>query len=294
MTYPTGHPRRAPQFVGLLFVFLAFLFMQPGAAQAQSAPAQAAAPSPYGFADIADFAADAGAIIDARIRRVNIVESARAPGLAPGYTRFYVEGEVTGNLFGTTPVARRVAWLVDRPLAANGRPVRIARERVLLFTRTISDPQRLVLVSPGAMLRWDAAADTAVRSIAAERANGAPPAAITGIVRAMHVPGTVAGEGETQIFLSTANGNPVSLSMLRRPGQPRQWSVAFGEILDESAARPRPGSIGHYRLSCGLPRQIPQAALISGDAAADAIAREDYAQILSAIGACDRRLAPMR
>jgi hypothetical protein len=39
----------------------------------------------------------------------------------------------------------------------------------------------------------------------------------------MHVPGNLTGEGETQVFLSTTEGQPASLSIVRRPGQPTTW-----------------------------------------------------------------------
>src|SRR3546814_1485109 len=66
---------------------------------------------------------------------------------------------------------------------------------------------------------------------------GAPPA-ITGIANGFHVPGTLPGEGETQLFLNTVTGDPVSLTVLTAADGSRRWAAAFGEIVDGSAAVP--------------------------------------------------------
>ncbi len=77
------------------------------------------------------------------------------------------------------------------------------------------------------------------RSCANRAAADAPPR-ITGIGRAFHVPGSLPGESETQIFLQTADDRPISLTVLRRPGEQPRWSVALTEIVDEAAAPPAP------------------------------------------------------
>ena len=262
----------------------------PSAPAASQTPPVAPLPA-YSYADVADHAVGAATIIDARIRRVREVEPARATGLAPGHVRFYIEGEVQGALFGRDPVARRVAWLADLPRDAQGRAPRPPRGRMLLFARPVTVSNQLVLVSPRAMLPWSAEVEAHARTIAAELARGAAPPAITGVAQAFHVPGTVAGEGESQIFLSTATGDPVSLTILRRPGQQRQWAAAFGEIVDEAAGPPRPGTIGHYRLACGLPPTLPAAALRDASPAEAATARDDYAFVRARVGPCVRGTA---
>src|SRR3546814_3831426 len=84
---------------------------------------------------------------------------------------------------------------------------------------------------------------------------GAPPA-ITGIANGFHVPGTLPGEGETQLFLNTVTGDPVSLTVLTAADGSRRWAAAFGEIVDGSAAVPARDTLAWYRLACGLPRQL--------------------------------------
>lgn len=272
----------------LLATFAAASAAASGAAQQTPPPPPAPA---YSYADVADYAVDSATIIDARIRRVREVEAARAPGLAPGMARLYLEGDVQSAIYGRDPVARRVAWLVDLPRDARGRAPGVARQRVLLFARPVSVANQLVLVSPRAMIPWDASVEAHARAIAAELARGNVPPAITGVGQAFHVAGTVAGEGESQIFLTTATDSPVSLTILRRPGQQRAWAAAFGEIVDEAAAAPRPGTIGHYRLACGLPATLPAAALRDASPSEAATARDDYAFVRSRVGACQRGAA---
>jgi len=118
-------------------------------------------------------------------------------------------------------------------------------------------------------------------------APGAPPP-VTGITSAFHVPGSLPGESETQIFLRTADNRPISLNVLRRPGEQPRWAVALGEMVDNSAEPPRRDTLLWYRLACGLPRQLPAAALDQIDIPARAGARADYQLVLDGLGACQR------
>jgi hypothetical protein len=62
--------------------------------------------------------------------------------------------------------------------------------------------------------------------------------------------------------------------------------VALSELVDNSAAPPKPDSLLWYRLACGLPRQLPDSAvagLAEGDAKA---ARDDYQLVLTGLGPC--------
>ncbi|MEQ1688999.1 MAG: hypothetical protein ABL874_10535, partial [Sphingopyxis sp.] len=198
------------------------------------------------------------------------------------------EADVGAVLYGRDPVAARVAYITDQPRLANGRAPRLNRQRVLLFARSVAVTNQLQLVQPGAQLLWDTGRDFTARSIAAEMSRNAPPPAITGISQAFHVAGTIEGESETQIFLGTTSGQPISLTILRRPGQQPRWAVAFGEIVDESARIPPRRTLGWYRLACGLPARLPRAAVASSnDADGRAIAR-DYAVVTGAVGPCDR------
>lgn len=261
----------------------------------QPATAQSAPPAtgseimlPTSYADVAQFAVESATIVDARIRRSRVVERERVPGLPANMVRFYIEADVNTVIYGRDPVARRIAYLLDLPMAADGRAPRIRRDRVLLFARPVTNASQLQLVRTNAQLLWSAGHDLTARGIAMELARGDVPPAITGVAQAFHVTGTVAGESETQIFLSTDNGAPVSLTILRRPAQAPRWAVAFGEIVDESATVPARRTLGWFRLACGLPPTLPAAALTGASASEREAMVRDYAIVTSSVGSCDR------
>lgn len=282
-------PRQSARWPALSVLVAALAL--PCVAAAQTQPSAVVVP-PSSYASMADVAIAAETIVDARIRRARPVPAEQAVGIPPHLVRLYVEADVNTVIYGNAPLARRVGFLVDQPRRADGRPPRLDRTRVLLFARPVAVSNRLQLVTPQALRLWDAARDATVRSIVAERSSAPVPPEITGISQAFHVRGTVAGESETQIFLTTASGDPVSLTILRRPGESARWAVAFGEIVDESATIPQPRTLGWYRLACGLPRALPSAALASLDSNGTRAAAQDYALVLRSLGACDRDPPP--
>ena len=284
---------RAPILLLMTPLALSSVVIVSPAAQAQQPVAGATnlPIPPSSYADVADLAVDSSTILDARIRRATPVPAAQAIGIPAHLVRLYVEADLNSVLYGRDPVARRIGYLVDQPRLPNGRAPRLNRQRVLLFARAVTTANRVQLINPQAQMLWDAGREATARAIVGELANGAPPQ-VTGVSQAFHVAGTVAGEGETQIFLRTASGDPVSLSILRRPGARPTWAVAFGEIVDESATVPSRRTLGWYRLACALPAALP-AASISGLSNTDArIAAEDYAVVLRSLGSCDRTPPP--
>jgi hypothetical protein len=281
-------PRNRLSVTSLAIIAAALTIAPVNAQQTRDGAASAPVPALSSYADVADLAVDSATIIDARIRRASPVPPAQQVGIPPQLVRMYVEADVNTVIFGSTPVARRVGYLVDQPRRADGRAPRLNRQRVLLFARPVATANRLQLIGPQAQLAWDAGRDATVRSIVAERAAGAVPPAITSVAQAFHVAGTVAGESETQIFLRTASGDPVSLTILRRPGQTPRWAVAFGEIVDESATVPARRTLGWYRLACGLPPALPATALSAMASEEAQAATLDYRFVLRSLGACDR------
>ena len=261
----------------------------PGTVQSLSQSPVAGPIGNAGFADLADLVIAAPVIADATIRSTAKIKPAEAPGLAPGLTRYYVEADVGTLLRGTNGVTPRVGYLLDVAPDASGRLPKLKKRRVLLFARQApTGADQLQLIAPDAQRDWTPALDSEARRIAqAALATDAPPR-ITGIGSAFHVPGALPGEGETQVFLTTANTAPVSLTILRRPGEPARWAVALSEIVDEAAAPPAPRSLLWYRLACGLPRALPPqsiAAMAPDDAT---VANEDYAFVLAQLGPCGR------
>lgn len=258
---------------------------------AVASPAQTVAPAAdYTYADLADRALLAPIALVATISRAIRLEPERSPGVDPGHARVYVEATssslIRGPAGGISPV---VTYLVDLPLDAKGKVPKLKGEQVLVLARAVPGrPSELQLVAPDAQLRLTPDIDRRVRAILTEAVRPDAPPPITGINSAFHVPGTIPGEGETQIFLSTGANRPISLNVLRRPGQEPQWSVALTEIVDQAAKPPEPETLLWYRLACGLPRSLPDAAIADLDAADAEAARADYRYILEQLGACTR------
>ncbi len=241
------------------------------------------------YATIADQVVGAPAILDARIRSATRIKGPEAANVAAGRMRFYVEADVLALIRADSALPTRVGYVVDVPLDARGRAPKLNKRRVLLFARPVAGQATMLqLTTLDAQRDWNAELDALVRRIAREVVAPDAPPAITGLGNAFHVPGSLPGEGETQIFVQTATGAPISLSILRRPGEQRRWAVALGEIVDDAAAAPARDTLLWYRLACGLPSALPATSLADEDPANVAAAREDYRFVLDQLGPCRR------
>jgi hypothetical protein len=238
---------------------------------------------------VADRVLGAPAILDATIKDATKLKPADAPNVAPGHVRFYVEADVAALIRGPAQMPVRISYLVDVPLDSKGKAPKLKKMRVMLFARAVAGrPGEVQLTSLDGQQLWTPALDALVRRISQEVVAPDAAPAITGIGNAFHVPGSLPGEGETQIFLTTADSRPVSLNILRRPGEQTRWAVALSEIVDEAAGPPARDTFLWYRLACGLPAALPDRTVESMDAEDATLAREDYAFVLKALGPCRR------
>ena len=265
------------------------------AAQREMAGETSWPPSPigaapgFGYADTADLVLAAPIIADATIRSASRIKGAEAASVPAGSARFYVEADVGALIRGTNGVPPRVGYLLDAPLDAGGRPPRLKKMRVMLFARPVAGSSATIqLVAPDAQVPWSAPLDARSRAIAAAALAADAPPPITGMGNAFFVPGALPGEGETQVFLTTADNQPVSLSVLRRPGERPRWAVALSEIVDEAAGPPAPETLLWYRLACSLPRVLPDRSTGSLSATDAEQARADYRFVVDALGPCGR------
>lgn len=228
-------------------------------------------------------------IIDAVIKSAAQVKGAQAANVPAGAARFYVIAQANALIRGTEALPQRIAFLVDVPLDWRKRPPKLNKKRVLLFALPArGDGSEVQLAGPDGMRDWTPEAEALVRRITKEVLDADAPPAVTGVGNAFYVPGSLPGEGETQVFLNTKSGQPISISVLHRPGEQPRWAVALGEIVDEAAGPPKRDTLLWYRLACALPPALPSAstATLSGSDAAQA--RKDYAMVLGALGSCDR------
>lgn len=282
----------AAQGVCSAALILAIAPINPGFASVSKSVPTSSPVERWSYADVSDLFLAAPVV--ARVRVVEAIRLPDTPGAIPaaGRIRYYFVGDVTALIRGNGGLAPRVAWLADVPLDARGKPAKLIKTVMMLAAFPVEGkPAELRLAARDAMMPWSEAAETRVRTvIASGLATDAPPR-VTGITSAFHSPGNLPGEGETQIFLATASSDPVSLSILRRPGMEPRWAVALGEIVDEAAKPPERDTLAWYRLACSLPAEMPSAATAELSQEGAAAARADYKFVIDALGPCTRTRA---
>ena len=241
------------------------------------------------YADIVDLADGTPLVLRAQIRNQATVEPERSPGLAPGFVRLYVEARTSALIAGSAPVGESLRYLVDVPLTAKGKAPKLKKQDVILFARPVRGrADQIQLVDPQAQFPYSEAFEAKLRPVLSSLlAQDAPPR-VTGIRDALAVEGTLVGESETQLFLDTENDGPVSVTVVRRPGQAPRWGVSWTEIVDQSARAPQRNTLEWYRLACSLPATLPTKANLSRDPRARELAAADYALVRDALGPCDR------
>jgi hypothetical protein len=267
-----------------------------GAGMLQIAYAQApvaAAPTYADLADLADLADSAGLVAHVSVRSLARVKDERAPGLRPGEGRFYVRAKTRALLFGAEGVGDALGYLVDLPLDARGKPPSMKKQDMLVFARTIAGrPGELQLVGRQAQVPYRDTTLATLRPILTELARPDAPPPISGVREIIHVPGDLAGSGETQIFLASADNSAASITVRRQPGRAAEWGVSFSELVAETGTRPAAQTLTWYRLACFLPNTLPARLNLSESAVARQQALADYRLVLGDLGPCPRTLKP--
>ncbi|RYD49189.1 MAG: hypothetical protein EOP60_14315 [Sphingomonadales bacterium] len=269
-------------------IYCALAFSTAAALPASTPQKQAAtAPATPTYAAIAGQVVRAPLILDVRVREATRLEPDQSVGVAPGYARLYIVADVLALIRGNDAMPARVAYVADVLLDSRGRVPKLRKQRLLLFARAVPGrPDQIQLSGIDSQRSYLPETDALVRSITREAVATDAPPAITGVGNAFHVPGSLPGEGETQIFLTTESNAPVSVQVVRSPGAAPRWTVSLGDIVDNSAAPPAPNTLLWYRLACGLPSTLTPENLESDDPETARIAAEDYAMVLRALGPC--------
>ena len=272
-----------------------------GAALCALAPLQVIAATPTAsppaptvtYADLADLADSSQLVLRAQVRKQARIEPARTSGVRPGWGRFYFEARTVALLSGEGVVGETLHYLADLPLDAKGKPASLVKKQVLLFAAASpagpspAKASELRLVTPDAQQLWDPQSETRLRAILTELLAPNAPPRIAGVREAINVAGELAGQSETQIFLSAANSGAAALSVTRRPGAAPAWGVSFSEVAEGGKPPPRE-TLRWYRLACFLPQQLPRGTNLSGSPEEREQAEADYRLILADLGACER------
>lgn len=300
----TGLGRTAPLAVSLL------LLVAPPAVAQPVVPVE-------GFADLADLTLGAPVVLRATILKAEPLSRKEAPDVAAGRVRMLVDAQVQSVLLSREVVPARIRYLWEGPLDARGKAPKVKVPRleaaklespkvkrsklrtpklkganVLLFLRRVPGREgQYQLASANGQIAWTARAEGHIRRVLTDvRSPDLRDLRITGIGNAFHVRGSIPGEAESQIFLTTASGRPVSLVVLSRPGQAKSFSVALGDVIDDAAASVPRDTLMWYHLACALPADVPAAAVADlGEEDRRAVA-VDYAFVRESLGACERRL----
>jgi hypothetical protein len=258
----------------------------PSLAQNSANAAMLAQPS---YADLADLSDSADVVLRAQVRKVSRVENERAAGLRAGWGRFYIQARTRVLLTGQAPQGEALTYLADLPLDARGKPPQIKKRDVLVFARPVRGrPGELQLVAPDAQVLWTPAVEAQLRTVLTELAAPDAPGPVTGVRELIHVAGNLAGEGETQIFLTTRDGAAASITVQRKPSSPPQWGASFSELIAELGNPPRRDTLAWYRLACFLPAAPPASANLSEGEVNRLEAETDYRMVLADMGACPR------
>lgn len=242
------------------------------------------------YSDIADLVVISPMIVDASVRRVQKVAPEQAIGVPATQQRVLIEADVMALIRGDGGVVSQVRLVVDLPKDAKGKIPKLKKQRMFLFGRQVAGrPGDIQLSRPNAIALYSPANDSLVRNITRETVQLNAPRRVTGIASAFHSAGTVLGEGETQIFLKTENEQPLSLTILSRPGEQKQWAVSTAEVIDASATAPQRFTLLWYRLACGLPRSLPSELVEGATSESAARAQADYKHVIDALGPCGRK-----
>ncbi|MVZ97745.1 hypothetical protein EUU23_08505 [Sphingorhabdus sp. IMCC26285] len=242
------------------------------------------------YADIADLVVISPLIVDANIKNLRKIPPAQAIGVPENLQRMLVEADIVALIRGQEGVNPKIRFLLDVPKDAKGKIPKLKKQRLFLMGSIVAGrPGEIRLSRPNALVQWSAANDILVRAITKEAVQIDAPARITGISSAFYSAGTVIGEGETQIFLKTDREQPLSLSVLSRPGEKKRWAVSTAEVIDESATAPAKFSLLWYRLACGLPPTLSAELVEAAGGEYVAQAQADYMFILDSLGPCGRK-----
>ena len=224
---------------------------------ASAAPSAAPPPAPT-YADLATLADGAPLAVRIRVKNQISVPAERAPGLAAGEARLYIEAQTLALLAGSTTLPESLRYLVDVPLDAKGKVPKLKKQEFVLFARPVAGrPGELQLVGTRAQLPYTAALETWIRPVLAAFAAADTPPRVTGVRDVLSSMGNLAGESETQIFLTTAGGEPAALTVVRRPRN----GAALGGVVDRAGRPVRPARTG------GNHRLVPPRLLAAGRAA---------------------------
>lgn len=244
------------------------------------------------YDDIMGITLESELVVDIVAKKIKNLPASQTIGVRPDRKRVLIIGEVQSLIRGKNGLNSQVQFLFDAPIDSRGKIPKLKKMRFIAFGRHVTGRSDFIRLSRTAsMLRYSDRINTMVRSSIREAIAANAPQEITSISSAFHSPGTIIGEGETQIFLNTEFGQPMAISVTSKRGQNRRWSVSTSEVIDINATEPRRFSLLGYRLACSLPKSLSSSNIESSDQRNRQKAISDYKLVKDSIGPCERNLA---
>jgi len=226
-------------------------------------------------------------IVDIMIKKIKKLSESQTTTVPSNRKRVLIIAEVQALIRGENGINSEIRFLFDAPIDSRGKLIKLKKRRFIAFGHSIEGRLDFIrLVEPSSITSHNSNVSSQVRSITAAALENNAPQAITGVSSAFHSPGTVIGEGETQIFLDTEFGQPMAISITSRSGEEKRWSVSTSEVIDINANEPLRDSLLGYRLACNLPNGIESSALESSNRDNNLKAAADYRFVREAIGPC--------
>lgn len=261
----------------------------PGQPSSTDAVELSAAQAPT-YADLVTFALAADVVAVVTVDDQAAFPAERAPDVGPDRIRLYIESLTRNLLVSPTGLGESLIFVTDVDREPDGDVPDLEKRDFVIFADLVPGrPGDVRLVKSDSFFPAGPMIENRVRQVLRQLAAVDAPPAITGVRDVISVAGNLAGESETQMFVETATGAPVSLTVIRRPGMRPNWGVSLGEIVDTSAQPIQRDTIAWYRFACSLPESLPDSAFLQNDRQSRERAREDYAYVLSELGRCERR-----
>lgn len=242
------------------------------------------------YADLVTFALQADLVAVVTVDRQAEFSQERAPDVPANRVRLYLETLTRNLLASPTGVGGSLIFVTDVDRESDGDAPDLEERAFVVFGDLVRGrPGEVQLVSSRSLFPAGPVIEGRLRRVLRQLAAADAPDAITGVRDVISVPGNLAGESETQMFVETQSGAPVSLSVIRRPGMAPQWGVSLGEIVDSAARPPERESLTWYRFACFLPKDLPTNAFLQRDRESQMRAQRDYDFVLAELGECERR-----
>jgi len=242
------------------------------------------------YVDTVELSKKADLVVLARVTQMKPVATSTPGALLPSHRRYYTEASTKALLYGQSGIGGSLRYLVDLPVTPGEGTANLTGKDVFLFASPVPGrPEEIKLVEPTAQQLWSPEREDRLRAVLRALVAPRAPGPATGVRELSYVPGNLAGQGRTQIFLDTKKG-PVTISVRHVPGQAETWGVSLSEVTEGDLRPPARDTLEWYNLACFMPASPPQSAYVSGPFSSKQQAYADYRMVLAALGPCERSL----